>query len=286
MVRDLTEGKIFSQLIRLAMPIMATSFIQMAYTLTDMAWLGRLGSKEIAAVGAMGIILWFMSSMALLTKVGAEIGIAQSVGAKRLDKARNYASHAITISLIIGLLISLFLILTTDFIISLFKLDIELIAISREYLRIVSISLPTVFLSFTFSGIYNGIGRTAVPFYFMTAGLLCNMILDPLLIFGINGAGAMGTKGAAIATLLSQTTVLLLFIRKTRQKNAILDRFPYFVPLQKSYTAPIFKLGMPIAAMNCFFAAINFYMARVASIYGGHLGIMSQATGSQIEGIT
>jgi putative MATE family efflux protein len=285
-VRNLTEGKIFDQLTKLAAPIMATGFIQMAYTLVDMAWLGRLGSHEMAAVGAMGIILWLFSSIALLTKVGAEISIAQSIGAGQLNKARVYASHTVTVSLILGVLFSAGLIVFANPVIDLFKLEREVADIAHEYLLIVGSALPTVFLVFTFSGIYNGAGRTSTPFYFLTAGLICNMILDPLMIFGINGTGAMGANGAAIATAFSEILVMTLFIRKMKQKNGILDRFPYFVKLQRSYTLVIFKLGVPVAAMNCLFAGINFYMARIASIYGGYLGVMSQTTGSQIEGIT
>ncbi|MDR2287470.1 MAG: MATE family efflux transporter [Prevotellaceae bacterium] len=285
-VRNLTEGKIFDQLTGLAAPIMATGFIQMAYTLVDMVWLGRLGSREMAAVGAMGIILWLFSSIALLTKVGAEISIAQSIGAGQLNKAKVYASHTVTISLILGVFFSAGLFLFANPIIDLFKLESEVADIAHEYLLIVCGALPTVFLVFTFSGIYNGAGRTSTPFYFLTAGLVCNMLLDPLMIFGVNGLGAMGANGAAIATTFSEILVMALFIRKMKQKNGILDRFPYFVKLQKSYTLVIFKLGVPVAAMNCLFAGINFYMARIASIYGGYLGVMSQTTGSQIEGIT
>ena len=268
------------------MPIMATSFIHMAYSLTDMAWIGRLGSGEMAAVGAMGIILWFLSSIALLTKVGAEISIAQCIGAKLWEKARKYASHTVTISLIMSLFISVIVFLAMNPIIALFKLDKHLTEMAKEYLQITIIALPPVFLTHTFSGIYNGTGRTSIPFYFLAAGLITNMLLDPLLIFGIGGFGAMKTQGAAIATAFSETLVVVLFVRKMKQKNGVLDRFPFFVRLQKSYTWAVFKLGAPNAAMNCLFAAINFYMARVASIYGGHLGVMSQTTGGQIEGIT
>jgi putative MATE family efflux protein len=285
-VRNLTEGKIFGQLTRLAAPIMATGFIQMAYTLVDMAWLGRLGSREMAAVGAMGIVLWMSSSMALLTKVGAEITIAQSVGGKQLDKARVYASHSVTVSLIMGLFFSAGLIVFAYPVIDLFKLETDVAEIAHEYLQIVCIALPSFFLVFTFSGIYNGVGQTSTPFYFLSTGLVCNMLLDPLMIFGVNGAGAMGTKGAAIATVFSEILVMVLFVRKMKQKNGVLERFPYFVKLRRSYTLVIFKLGAPVAAMNCLFAGINFYMARIASVYGGYLGVMSLTTGSQIEGIT
>ena len=70
-IKNLTEGPILRQLLLLAMPIMATSFIQMAYSLTDMAWVGRLGSEAIAAVGSVGILTWMTSALALLNKVGA-----------------------------------------------------------------------------------------------------------------------------------------------------------------------------------------------------------------------
>lgn len=56
--KNLTQGPILKQLFTLAMPIMATSFIQMAYSLTDMAWVGRIGSEAIAAVGSVGILTW------------------------------------------------------------------------------------------------------------------------------------------------------------------------------------------------------------------------------------
>jgi putative MATE family efflux protein len=285
-VRNLTEGKIFGQLTRLAAPVMATGFIQMANALVDMAWLGHLGSREMAAVGAMGIIFWLVSSVALLTKVGAEITIAQSIGSRQLDKARAFASHTVTVALIMGIFFSIVLIVFANPLIDLFMLETEVAEIAYSYLIILSPALPSVFLVFTFSGIYNGAGRTSTPFYLLTAGLFSNMLLDPLMIFGINGAGAMGTEGAAFATVFSEILVMILFIIKMKRKNAILDRFPYIVKLKKNYTSVIFKIGTPVAAMNCLFAGINFYMARIASVYGGYTGVMSQTTGSQIEGIT
>jgi len=285
-IRILTEGKIFNLLIRLAMPIMATGFFQMAYTLMNMAWLGRLGSKEMAAVGAIGIIFWFIQSIALLTKVGAEISIAHSIGANQREKARTYASHTVTISIIIGILVSIIVFFAKDPIIALFKLDANITEIAHQYLQITVLSIPFIFFNYTFWGIYNGIGRTSIPFYFLAVGFFTNMLTDPLLIFGIGGFGALKTQGAAIATVFSQLLVFGLFVWKMKQKNGILDRFPFLVRLQKSYTWIIFKLGAPIAAMNCLFASINFYMARIASIHGGHLAVMSQTTGGQIEGIT
>ena len=62
-IKNLTQGPINRQLFNLAMPIMATSFIQMAYSLTDMAWVGRLGSEAVAAIGSVGILTWMSGSI-------------------------------------------------------------------------------------------------------------------------------------------------------------------------------------------------------------------------------
>lgn len=100
--KNLTKGPINRQLFNLAIPIMATSFIQMAYSLTDMAWVGRLGSEAVAAVGAVGILTWMSGSIALLNKVGSEVSVGQSIGARSEQDARQFASHNISIALLIS----------------------------------------------------------------------------------------------------------------------------------------------------------------------------------------
>lgn len=285
-VKNLTQGKIYKQLINLALPLMATGFIQMAYTLTDMAWVGRLGSRELAAIGAVGIVIWITCSLALIGKTAAEISIAQSIGSNDLGKAKRYASHAVTISALLSFVLSLMLIIYAPFIVSFYQLEADIAVMAVNYLQIVAFGIPAYYLSYTFSGIYNGTGRTTIPFYLMSSGLVCNIILDPIMIFGIGGFEGLGTQGAALATLIAEIIVFVLFVWQMKRRNGILDRFSYFVRLKKEYVLRIFKLGTPIALMNGFFAVINFFIARIASEYGGYLGVMSQTTGSQIEGIT
>lgn len=111
-IKNLTQGPIRRQLFNLALPIMGTSFIQMAYSITDMAWVGRLGSEAVAAIGAVGILTWMTNSISLLNKVGSEVSVGQSIGARNEEDARSYASHNLTIALILsfcwGLLLFIF----------------------------------------------------------------------------------------------------------------------------------------------------------------------------------
>jgi len=284
-IRDLTQGGIFRRLISLALPLMAISFIQMAYNLVDIIWIGRLGSKSVAAVGSVGMLMWMMNSMALISKVSAEISIGQSIGARRLNQASMYASHTTTIAIILGITFGLFFFAFPHLYVSFFKLENDIAVEAGGYLRVISLGLPFVFLTLNFSGIYIGSGRSDIPFYFNGAGLVLNIILDPLLIFGIGPFPAMEAQGAALATILSQGVLFMLFVFHLKRKNGLLSRFPFLIRPRRRYTLNILKLGLPIAAMNVYFAFINMNLARIASIYGGYLGVTSQTTGGQIEGI-
>jgi len=284
-IRDLTQGGIFRRLISLALPLMAISFIQMAYNLVDIIWIGRLGSKSVAAVGSVGMLMWMMNSMALISKVSAEISIGQSIGARRLNQASMYASHTTTIAIILGITFGLFFFAFPHLYVSFFKLENDIAVEASGYLRVISMGLPFVFLTLNFSGIYIGSGRSDIPFYFNGAGLLMNIILDPLLIFGIGPFPRLEAQGAALATILSQGVLFMLFVIHLRRKKGLLARFPFLIRPRRRYTLNILKLGLPVAAMNVYFAFINMNLARIASIYGGYLGVTSQTTGGQIAGI-
>ncbi|MDR0892502.1 MAG: MATE family efflux transporter, partial [Mediterranea sp.] len=282
-IKNLTHGPIKRQLFNLAMPIMATSFIQMAYSLTDMAWVGRLGSESVAAIGSVGILTWMSGSIALLNKVGSEVSVGQSIGAQNQTDARNFASHNLTIALLISLCWGGLLFALAHPIISIYELEAHITQHAVNYLRIVSTALPFVFLTAAFTGIYNAAGRSKVPFYISGAGLLLNMLLDPLFIFGFG----LGVNGAAYATWISEATVLAIFIYQLRfRKDMLLGGFPFLTRLKKRYTHRILRLGLPVAALNTLFAFVNMFLCRTASEQGGHIGLMTFTTGGQIEGIT
>ncbi len=264
------------------MPIMATSFIQMAYSPTDMAWVGRLGSEAVAAVGSVGIPTWMSGSISLLNKVGSEVSVGQSIGAQNHEDARNFASHNITIALIISLCWGGLLFLLARPIIGIYELEAHITENAIAYLRIISTGLPFIFLSAAFTGIYNAAGRSKIPFYISGTGLVLNILLDPLFIFGFG----LGTNGAAYATWISQAAVFGIFIYQLRCRDALLGRFSFFTRLKKKYTHRILKLGLPVATLNTLFAFVNMFLCRTASEQGGHIGLMTFTTGGQIEAIT
>ena len=281
-IKNLTEGPILRQLFMLAMPIMATSFIQMAYSLTDMAWVGRLGSEAIAAVGSVGLLTWMTTSLALLNKVGSEVSVGQAIGMKDETAARSFATHNLTLSLIVSVAWAFILFTFAPLIIRFYELEPHIAANAINYLRIVSTAFPFVFMSAAFTGIFNAGGRSKIPFTINGIGLVANMILDPLFIFVFDWK----TDGAALATWLAQACVFGLFIYQLKVKKILWEDFRFFGKLKKVYTTRIIKIGLPVATLNTLFAFVNMFLGRTASTVGGHIGLMAMTTSGQIEAIT
>ena len=103
---NLLEGKILPALSALALPIMATSFIQMAYNLTDMIWIGRIGANAVASVGAAGMFMWLSNGLATLAKMGGQIKVGQSLGAQKHKDASMYAQSAIQMGIAFAIIFS------------------------------------------------------------------------------------------------------------------------------------------------------------------------------------
>ena len=100
---NLLEGPIFPALSKLALPIMGTSLIQTAYNMTDMIWIGRIGSDAVAAVGAAGMYMWLSNGIATLSRMGGQIKVAHSLGAKDTDTAAAYAASALQLGIFTGI---------------------------------------------------------------------------------------------------------------------------------------------------------------------------------------
>lgn len=284
MTNKLTEGKIFPVLVRLAIPIMGTSFVQMAYNMTDMIYIGRVGSSAVAAVGTAGFFTWFAMGLILISRTGAEIGVSQSIGRQDINGVKKYAKNTIILNIFLAVIYAIFLILFRRQLIGFFNLgNKNVIEMAINYLIIIAIGMNFYFINPVFTGIYNGSGDSRTPFKFNVIGLFSNMILDPILIFGMGPFPALGVRGAAIATVFSQIVVTVLFILSVR-KSSMVKNFS-FKDFDWHYMKNIFKFGLPVAMQNALFCVCSMTIARIISAWG-EVAIAVQKVGSQIESIS
>ncbi|WP_017826334.1 MATE family efflux transporter, partial [Clostridium botulinum] len=283
---DLTEGKIVSKLVKLALPIMGTSFIQMAYNMTDMIWIGKVGSKAVAGVGTAGFYTWLAMAFIMISKTGAEIKVAQKMGEHNLRKVKSYIVSAIQINVVLSILYTVVLLVFSDKLIGFFNLgDAEVISMSKIYLVIVAIGMIFYFINPVFTAIFNGAGSSKTPFVINTIGLAFNMVFDPVLILGIGPFPQMGVAGAAIATVIAQVIVSLSFIFVMIKGKDEYLKVNVFTKPRMDYIKVLCNIGLPGGIQNGLFTIFSMCIGRIIAVFGP-VPIAVQKVGSQIEAIS
>ncbi|SMP68266.1 MATE family efflux transporter [Anoxynatronum buryatiense] len=279
--KNLLSGSIFSSLTALALPIMGTSFLNMAYHLVDMVWIGILGSGAVASIGIAGYFITFSMALVRLVQVGTEVNIAQSIGAENGDRANYYAGTALRMAVGIALIYGLVLYLFNRQLIGFFRIDHPLVERdARHYLMIMSLGMVFVFLNPIITCIYNGAGYSKAPFKVNAMGMAANMVLDPLMIFGLN----LGVRGAALATVFSQMLVTLVLVRMLI-RNRPFPQFRFRGGWSSGLMREIGRLGAPVALQSGLFSVYSVLLARIVAGYGP-AAMAAQKVGVQIESIS
>jgi len=280
---DLTQGNILYKLTLLSLPIMGMSLIQMAYNMIDMIWIGRLGTGAIAAVGTAGFFLKFGFALSSIIFIGTGVRTSQSVGSKDLKKANAYAETSIINTMILITLFIGFILIAKNHLIGFFNLNNpEIEKMALDYMTITAFGIFFSALSLVFTRIFNGHGDSKTPFYITSIGLIINIGLDPILIFGLFGAPKLGVVGAAIATVLAQTIVsIILFIYLIKKYKIFTTGIHY--DMEK--TKDIMKLGLPVATQRILFTGFSVIIARIIANWGAD-AIAVQRVGVQIESLS
>ncbi len=294
---DLTSGSIIVKLLIVAIPTLLTSIVQMTYNLTDMFWVGRVGNmgldpvEAISAVGTAGYFTWLGFGLILLAKVGTSISVSQAAGRNDVDEITKVGNNGLILMLVLTAVYTFIGFFGAKIFIGLFNIDnINIKIYAFEYLRIISVFGFAYFITNSFNGIYDGLGKTINTFYITASGLVLNIVLDPIFIlqdfgiFGLQFTGlGLGVKGAAIATGIAQSfilaTYLIIYLSKYK---------PFTINLKKYYDKTIFRkimrIGLPVGTQSVFFTTISIIIGIMIASYGKHV-MAVQRVGSHIEAL-
>ena len=285
---NLTKGPILKTLTKLAVPIMASAFLGTLYNITDMAWIGLLGSRAVAGVGVGGMFTWLSQGLAAMARMGGQVQVAQCIGRGDRERAHGFAQAAVQLSAFMGIAYAVLALLFTRQMVGFFQLaDTETYAAAMSYTRIACGLIVFSFLTLTLTGIYTAQGDSKTPFLANLVGLAMNMILDPVLILGPGIFPRLGVAGAAIATVTAQAIVMSIMILgiMVQKKENVLKGIKLFAKLPREYVGGICKIGIPTAIQGMAYCAISMVLTRMVSGYGAE-AIATQRVGGQIESIS
>ena len=283
---DLTRGGILKKLLMVAIPIMGTQLMQMVYNLTDMFWLGRVEDSvmAVAASGLGGMFLWLGMAPMMIGRMGSEIGTSQNLGRGDAVAAQGYAQDSTRIALFLGVLYGLVLIFLAQPLVRLLRVnDTDVFINTCSYLRIVGIGIPFIYTSAAITGAFNGAGNSRISFWANAVGLVVNMILDPLIILVWDG----GVAGAAIATVIAQGIVFILFIYFVkRHAQRPFECFRITGWLNRERLRRILHWSLPIAVESGVFTALAMVVTAMVSDGYGETALAVQRVGSQVESLS
>ena len=285
---NLTKGPILKTLTKLAIPIMASSFLGTLYNITDMAWIGLLGSKAVAGVGVGGMFTWLSQGLAAMARMGGQVQVAQCIGRGERDRAHGFAQAAVQLATLMGMAYAVISLLFTRQMVAFFQLtDPEAQTAALAYTKIACGLIVFSFLTLTMTGLYTAQGDSKTPFLANLIGLVTNMILDPVLILGPGPFPKLGVVGAAIATVTAQAIVMMMMILGViiQKKENVLKGIRLTAKIPKEYLSGLCRIGIPTAIQGMAYCAISIVLTRMVSAYGAE-AVATQRVGGQIESIS
>jgi putative MATE family efflux protein len=237
----------------LAIPVMAGMGIQTLYSIVDMIFIGRLGGDSIAAVAFNMPLFFLVLGLTMGLGSGVSATIARYIGAKDKVNADNSAEHAILIGLFISTILTTLGFLYGQTMLQNLGATDAIVHLSWSYLKIICMGLPFMVFSAFFRSILAGEGDMKFPMMVAGLGTVLNIIFDPIFIFVLD----YGVAGAAIATILSQGIVFIIFVYMLFFKDHayVTFRLRDFSFSQK-ILGEIIKIGLP-ASMSMVIMAMG-----------------------------
>ena len=283
---DLLNGNILTSLTELALPIMATSLVQTAYNLTDMAWIGMVGSDAVAAVGAAAMYTWLSSGVAALARMGGQVKSAHAYGEGNRREAVQYGKGALQLALVLAAAYGIITNLFAGPLIGFFHLNSNLVVEDAiVYLRIACGLILFAFIGQTLTGLYTASGNSRTPFVANCIGMGANIVLDPLLIFGLGPIHGMGVAGAAVATVTAQFIVSLVLVISMRKDPVLAAQMRIWIPTPLSNIKTMVRIGFPAAIQSMLYCGISMVLTRFVTAWGD-TAVAVQRVGGQIESIS
>ena len=263
-------------LISMALPMMISMLVQALYNIVDSMFVAQISENALTAVSLAFPAQNLMIAVGTGTGVGINALVSRSLGERNGERANLIANNGLLLYVLIGIFGSrLFFRAQTS--------DLEIVELGTQYLRICCLLSTAIFLQFGFERILQATGRTFYTMLTQGLGAIVNIILDPILIFGLFGAPKLGVRGAAIATVIGQICAasLACFFNKKKNDDIVINPKKYH--LQAHAVKSIYAIGIPSICMASIGSVMTFGMNKIligftstaAAVFGVYFKLQS-----------
>lgn len=261
----MTEGGIFKNLLFFATPLILGNLLQQMYNAVDSIIVGNyVGSNALAAVGAGASLIYLLIAFSLGASVGAGVIVSQYLGAKEKEGGHKAVHTAMTISIILGLILTVGGILFSRKLLVMMNTPAEILDDAACYLRIYSCGLIFNVVYNMAAGILNAAGNSRRSLMYLAAAAVVNIFMDLLLIAGLK----IGVAGAAIATNFSQAISCILALWFLFRVPADYRISLKSLRIHKAMALRIIQIGLPTGIQNMVISFSNILIQASINQYG------------------
>ena len=263
MTKDLTKGSPMKLIISFAVPLLFGFLFQQFYNLVDTMIVGRfLGVDDLAAVGSTGSINFLVIGFCMGVCNGFAIPVSHKFGAGDYVGMRKYVANCAWLGLVFSVVMTVVTAILCRNILVWMKTPANIIDGAYDYIFIIFIGIPTVYLYNIVAGVIRATGDSKTPVVFLVLSSIINIVLDLYFIISLH----MGVAGAAWATVIGQVVSgLLIIFYFARLRNMYLDR-SMLIPKTRNLSA-IFSLGMASCINQIAIAAVQIVMNNTLRHY-------------------
>lgn len=262
---DMTDGVPYKKLLLFTVPLLIGNIFQQLYSTVDAIFLGRfVGDNALAAIGSSMSIFFLILMLVMGVSIGAGIMTSQYFGAKSREDLSYTVGTSITMTAIVGVLLTIFGPLATRPVLVLLGTPTEILDDSVLYMNILLWGILGLAYFNMLSGILRGMGEAIAPLIYLIIASVLNIALNFVFIVVLG----MGVFGAAIGTVIAQALTSLLCLRKLMQMRDVFDMGWHYLIPKKKYVRQVLKLGIPTGASQAIFAVAMMIVQPLVNSFG------------------
>lgn len=269
-VSNFTEGKIFSPLLKFVIPILMALFLQAMYGAVDLLIVGQFGNAaDVSSVSTGSQVMMGVTSMITGLTMGITILIGQKLGEGKREEAGNVVGSGISIFAIMAIILTVLVVTFASSISTFMHAPTEAFDSTVSYIKICAIGSVFVISYNVIGGVFRGIGDSKTPL--ITVGIACvvNIIGDLVFV----GIFKMAALGAAYATVMAQSTSVILSLILIKKRGLPFDFSLKSIKFHRNLTTQIIKFGAPIALQD---VLVNLSFLVIMMI-GNSMGVVASA---------
>lgn len=263
------EKKVLPLVLSMSLPMVISMGVNSLYNIVDSYFVAKMSEDAMTALALVYPVQNIITAIAVGFGIGTNAVISYFLGARQQEDADRATTQGMLFNLLHGILLAVICIGVMPAFLRMFSSDEKVISLALIYAERAFIFAPVIAAGVAFEKIFQSVGRMKVSMFCMMCGFVANIILDPMMIFGIGIFPEMGIAGAAYATDIGQAITLIAYlVFYVARPIPVKIRKKYLKP-DRSITAKLYGIGIP-AALNI--ALPSFLISALNGILAGFSG--------------